>query len=252
VLAGRYESSEEVVLELLRDMLDKRLDYLRNDGERFFDAAQNARVVADAERYYRAMYYGSALSWNLRDTHMFDTLQSLRTFYGPEARGVVWAHNSHVGNAAATEMSARGELNIGQLCRAALHDEVYVVGFGTDHGTVAAALDWDGPMQRMRVVPSHAESYERLFHESGVPAFMLALLEPKRAAVRDELLPPRLERAIGVVYRQDTELASHYFHACLPHQFDEIVWFDETSAVESLAAASRRTADLPETYPFGL
>jgi erythromycin esterase-like protein len=233
-------------------MLDKRLDYMRNDGERFFDAAENARVVADAERYYRAMYYGAALSWNLRDAHMFDTLQSLRTFYGPDARGVVWAHNSHVGNAAATEMSARGELNLGQLCRAALHEAVYAVGFGTDHGTVAAAFDWDEPMHRMRVVPAHADSYEHLFHASGRPAFALALREPRRAAVREELLPPRLERAIGVVYRPDTELASHYFHASLPHQFDELVWFDETTAVESLAAGGQPAADLPETYPFGL
>ena len=141
---------------MLRDMLERRLEYARRDGERFFDAAQNARVVADAERYYRAMYYGSAASWNLRDTHMFDTLQSLLAFYGPDSRGVVWEHNSHVGNALATEMSARGELNVGQLCRARFGDGAYIVGFGTDHGTVAAASHWDEPMQRMRVRPAHA------------------------------------------------------------------------------------------------
>jgi protein-L-isoaspartate(D-aspartate) O-methyltransferase len=185
---------------------------------------------------------------------MFDTLQALLKFYGPDSRGIVWEHNSHVGNATATEMSTRGELNVGELCRAAFHDRAYVVGFGTDHGTVAAASDWDEPMQRMRVRPAHADSYERLFHESGLPAFALPLRTPRRAALRDELRAPRLERAIGVIYRPDTELASHYFYASLPDQFDELVWFDETGAVQPLdVAVARRTgSDLPETYPFGL
>jgi protein-L-isoaspartate(D-aspartate) O-methyltransferase len=254
VLVGRYTSSEGAVVSMLRDMLERRLDYARKDGERFFDATQNARVVANAEGYYRAMYYGSAASWNQRDSHMFDTLQALLKFYGPDSRGIVWEHNSHVGNATATEMSTRGELNVGELCRAAFHDRAYVVGFGTDHGTVAAASDWDEPMQRMRVRPAHADSYERLFHESGLPAFALPLRTPRRAALRDELRAPRLERAIGVIYRPDTELASHYFYASLPDQFDELVWFDETGAVQPLdVAVARRTgSDLPETYPFGL
>ena len=252
VLVGRYQSSETAVVAMLRDLLARRLEYAGKDGERFFDAAQNARVVADAERYYRAMYYGSAASWNLRDRHMFDTLQSLLAFYGPDARGIVWEHNSHVGDAKATEMSARGELNVGELCRAQWGEGAYLVGFGTDHGTVAAASNWDEPMQRMRVRPAHALSYERLFHDSGLPAFSLALRDPRRPAVRDELIPPRLERAIGVVYRPDTEMASHYFQASLPHQFDEYVWFDETGAVSPLDTARAPTAELPETYPFGL
>ena len=253
VLVGSYASSELAVVAMLREMLAKRLDYARKDGERFFDAAQNARVVANAERYYRAMYYGSASSWNLRDTHMFETLQALFTFHGPESRGIVWAHNSHVGNASATEMGTRGELNVGQLCREKFHDGAYVIGFATDHGEVAAAHNWDEPMQRMRVQPAHPDSYERLFHESRLPAFTLHLRDPKRRAVRDELVPPRLERAIGVVYRPDTELASHYFDASLPHQFDELVWFDQTTAVAApLPAMAQRGADLPETYPFGL
>ena len=246
------ESSETAVVAMLRDLLARRLEYAGKDGERFFDAAQNARVVADAERYYRAMYYGSAASWNLRDRHMFDTLQSLLAFYGPDARGIVWEHNSHVGDAKATEMSARGELNVGELCRAQWGEGAYLVGFGTDHGTVAAASNWDEPMQRMRVRPAHALSYERLCHDSGLPAFSLALRDPRRAAVRDELIAPRLERAIGVVYRPDTEMASHYFQASLPRQFDEYVWFDETQAVSPLDTARAPTAELPETYPFGL
>jgi protein-L-isoaspartate(D-aspartate) O-methyltransferase len=234
VLVGKYSSSEAAVVATLQDMLSRRLAYAQKDGERFFDAAQNARVVSNGERYYRAMYYGSAASWNLRDTHMFDTLLDLLAFHGPDSRGIVWEHNSHLGNAKATEMSARGELNVGQLCREKFADDVYAIGFGTDHGTVAAASDWDGPMQRMRVRPAHSESYERLCHDSGLPAFALHLRDPKRREVRDELLPSRLERAIGVVYRPETERASHYFHASLPIQFDEFVWFDETRAVEPL------------------
>jgi protein-L-isoaspartate(D-aspartate) O-methyltransferase len=198
------------------------------------------------------MYYGSALSWNLRDEHMFDTLQSLLAYYGPDSKGIVWEHNSHVGDAGATEMNARGELNVGQLCRASYHDRAYIVGFGTDHGTVAAASGWDEPMQRMRVRPAHSDSYERVFHDSELPAFALHLRDPRRPALREELLAPRLERAIGVVYRPDTELASHYFYASLPHQFDELIWFDETRAVEPLPAPAQPAADVPDTYPFGL
>jgi protein-L-isoaspartate(D-aspartate) O-methyltransferase len=253
VLVGRYESSEQPVIAMLRDMLRRRFDYALRDGFRFFDAAQNARLVADAERYYREMYYGSATSWNLRDTHMFETLQSLLAFYGEGAKGIVWEHNSHVGDASATEMSARGELNVGLLCRAKFGRDAYVIGFGTDHGTVAAASDWDEPMERMRVRPAHAESYERVCHDSGIPAFMLHLRDPARRAVRDELEAARLERAIGVVYRPATEMASHYFRACLPRQFDEYVWFDETRAVEPLPPVHRaRAAAVPDTYPFGL
>ena len=251
VLVGRYESSEHAVITMLRDMLERRGEYAQKDGDRFFDAAQNARLVADAEGYYRAMYYGSATSWNLRDEHMFDTLESLLAFYGPKSKGIVWEHNSHVGNAAATEMSARGEHNVGQLCRTKFGRGVYIVGFGTDHGTVGAASNWDEPMQRMDVRPAHASSYERVLHESGIRAFTLNLREPVRRVVREELEQPRLERAIGVVYRPETELASHYFQASLPHQFDEYIWFDETRAVQPLAATIRPSAELPDTYPFG-
>ena len=156
-----------------------------------------------------------------------------------------------MGNAAATEMSARGEHNVGQLCRTKFGRGVYIVGFGTDHGTVGAASNWDEPMKRMDVRPAHASSYERVFHESGIRAFTLNLREPVRRVVRDELEQPRLERAIGVVYRPETELASHYFQASLPHQFDEYIWFDETRAVQPLVATIRPSAELPDTYPFG-
>jgi protein-L-isoaspartate(D-aspartate) O-methyltransferase len=250
VLSGSYRDCEEAVLSVLRDMLERRIEYSVRDGDRFFDAAQNARLVADAERYYRLMYYGSVDSWNLRDQHMFDTLERLFDFRGSGSKGIVWAHNSHVGNAAATEMGARGEYNIGQLCRARFANSAFLLGFGTDRGTVAAASNWDGPMEFKRIVPSHEASYERLCHDSGVEAFMLHLRDPRKSAVREELMAVRLERAIGVIYRPESELMSHYFQACLPRQFDEYVWFDETSAVSPLPAAV--AGGVPETFPFGV
>ncbi len=233
-LVGRMRSCEAEVVATLRELLARRLDYAARDGDEFFDASQNARVVAGAEHYYRAMYYGAVESWNLRDQHMFETLQAVRAHRGLDARLVVWEHNSHVGDATATEMAVRGEHNVGSLCRGALGDAVFSVGFGTDHGSVAAADGWDEPMQRMQVRPAHARSYERLCHDTGIPAFLLQLRDPARHDLRDELADPRLERAIGVVYRPDSELQSHYFQAILPSQFDEYMWFDETEAVDPL------------------
>jgi erythromycin esterase-like protein len=139
---------------------------------------------------------------------------------------------------------------VGHLCRAAYGAGAHLIGFGTDHGTVAAASDWDAPVEIMDVRPAHAESYERLCHDAAVSAFLLPLRYPAREAVREELLPPRLERAIGVIYRPESELASHYFQASLPRQFDEYVWFDCTAAVTSLGRV--QTTGIPDTYPFGL
>jgi len=250
VVTGTYRGCEDEVVAMLRDMLDKRLEYQLRDGERYLDALQNARVVANAEQYYRAMYYGSRESWNLRDQHMFETLQVLLAFRGGDTKAVIWEHNSHVGNAAATEMGARGELNVGLLARRVYGEQAYLIGFGTDRGTVAAASDWDGPMEIKQVRPAHPDSYERLCHETNTEAFLLALRAPFRDEVRDELLPPRLQRAIGVIYRPETELASHYFQASLPEQFDEYIWFDQTRAVGALRAEVAR--GMPDTYPFGL
>jgi protein-L-isoaspartate(D-aspartate) O-methyltransferase len=246
----RYRSCEGEVVAMLLDLLDRRMDYARRDGERFLEAIQNARLVANAERYYRAMYYGSVASWNLRDQHMFDTLSMLLSVGGPAAKVVVWEHNSHIGDAAATEMGTRGEYNVGGLCRQALGGAAYLVGFGTDHGTVAAASDWDLPMQVMSVRPALPDSYEFLCHRADVPAFRLALREPARPEIREELGPARLERPIGVVYRPDTERQSHYFYASLPDQFDEYIWLDETAAVTPLGAPPAE--GVPDTYPFGL
>jgi protein-L-isoaspartate(D-aspartate) O-methyltransferase len=250
VLSGEYQDCEVAVTTVLRDMLERRIEYSKRDGDRFFDAIQNARLVADAERYYRLMYYGSVDSWNLRDQHMFETLARIFDFHGPASKGIVWAHNSHVGNAAATEMGARGEYNIGQLCRARFAKSAFLLGFGTDHGTVAAASDWDGPVEFKQILPSHEASYERLCHDSRMEAFMLHLRNPRRPSLREELMTPRLERAIGVIYRPESELMSHYFQARLPQQFDEFIWFDETHAVSPLPSVV--AAGVPETFPFGV
>ncbi|HEX6202345.1 MAG TPA: erythromycin esterase family protein, partial [Thermoanaerobaculia bacterium] len=246
-VSGRIDDCEEEVVSILADLMARGMAGAEADGDRFTDALGNARVVANAERYYKVMYRGARQSWNLRDQHMFDTLRLLLDVHGAESKAVVWAHNSHLGDASATEMGRRGEHNLGQLCRRGFGDAAYLVGFGTHTGTVAAASGWEAPMEVMRVVPSHPESYERVSHDAGIASFLLPLAG---GAVRDALLPSRLERAIGVIYRPDTELASHYFDAVLPRQFDEWVWFDETRAVTPLAAAE--LAGTPDTYPFGL
>ncbi len=247
-VSGRYRVCEREAVAMLSDLMARRLDYAERDGESVLDAVQNARLVADAERYYRSMYYGANESWNLRDQHMFDTLESLLAFHGEGTKAVLWEHNSHLGDASATEMGLRGQLNVGQLCREKYGDAAFLIGFGTDHGTVAAADDWGAPMQVMNVRPSHPESYERLCRDAEIPAFFLHLREPDRAELRLELETPRLERAIGVVYRPDTELQSHYFHASLPHQFDEYVWIDDTRAVRPVLGAD--AALLARSHPF--
>jgi protein-L-isoaspartate(D-aspartate) O-methyltransferase len=249
-LTGSYPTCEADVVRALTDLLAKRRAYAEHDGERFLDAAQNARLVANAERYYRIMYYGSRASWNLRDTHMFETLKNLLAFHGPGSKAVVWAHNSHVGNAAATEMAARGEHNIGQLCREEFGDQAYLIGFGTHSGTVAAASEWGGPMEVKNVQPALPNSYEQLCHATGLARFMLGMRGRGDLCGPKRLGKERLERAIGVIYRPETERESHYFQANLPRQFDEYVWFDDTRAVTPLDTAEIK--GLPDTYPFGV
>jgi erythromycin esterase-like protein len=253
VLSGRFDRCEEEVTSMLRDLLSRRMEYVRRDGRRFADAIQNARLVANAERYYRAMYRGAVSSWNLRDQHMFYTLEMLLDLYGPGSRGIVWAHNSHLGDASATGMGDRGEHNVGQLAREAYGKDVHLIGFGTHTGTVAAADDWGGEMRVMDVQPSHPRSYEILGHDSGIPNFILDLRTPSDPGLREALLERRLERAIGVIYRPRTELQSHYFPASLPRQFDEWIWMDATEAVTPVGEEHREEMEaLPATFPFGL
>ena len=251
VATGRKKPCDDALLRQLNELLERRMDLVRATGrEPFFDAVQNARIVHAAEHYYRIMYEGSTESWNLRDRHMFDTLQNLFRHRGDGAKAVVWAHNSHIGNAAATAMGWQGEFNIGELCRTAYRDDAVLIGFGTDRGTVAAASDWDAPMEIKQVRPARPDSHERVFRDAGLPCSLTDWREDSRRGLRDALAPPRLERAIGVVYRPETELYSHYFQAILAEQFDAFVWFEETRAVTPLTHA--RGEGVPETFPFGL
>ncbi|MDT8321968.1 MAG: erythromycin esterase family protein, partial [Xanthomonadales bacterium] len=248
-LRSAHKSCEGEVIEMLNRLMEKRLEYAQQDGRRFLDAVSNARLVKDAEAYYRVMYEGSVKSWNHRDQHMFDTLRHLLEFHGPQGKAIVWAHNSHLGDAAATDMGARGEINLGYLCRQAFSEQACLVGFGTHDGTVAAASDWGAPMEIKTVRPSHPASYERVCHDSGVEAFLLGLRGSDKPHVQG-LRRQRLERAIGVIYRPETELASHYFGATLPQQFDEYIWFNSTQAVDALGPESG--VGMPDTFPFGL
>ncbi len=250
VLSQGYRDCEKAVIDQLRDLLDKRLRYEAQDEAAFLDMAQNARLVRSAERYYRVMYHGGADSWNLRDTHMFETLEHLLQAKGPDAKAVVWAHNSHIGDARATEMGVvRGELNIGQLCRQRFGDDAALIGMGTHTGTVAAASSWGDEMEVKRVRPSRHDSYEALCHDSGQPRFLLDLAADD--ALQRLLSEERLQRFIGVIYRPASELQSHYASTCLPQQYDGWLWFDETEALTPLAPDHRRDG-APDTWPFGL
>lgn len=227
------------------------MDYINRDGDQFFDATQNARLVANAEQYYRTMYFGSHASWNLRDQHMFETLKNVLDHAGPSKKAVVWAHNSHIGDARFTDMGqARGELNIGQLCREHFGDAAALIGFGTASGTVAAASEWDAPMEIKKIRSPRPDSYEAMCRDTDLKRFLLDFRSPESSAVRDVLSRQRLERYIGVIYRPETERASHYSYASLPDQYDAFVWLNETSAVTPIPTLSAEQED--ETYPFGL
>jgi erythromycin esterase-like protein/adenine/guanine phosphoribosyltransferase-like PRPP-binding protein len=255
---GLTPSCEREVVAELVELQRRSADYASRDGrvatDEYFYAQQNARLVRNAEEYYRTMLHGRAASWNLRDRHMTETLFELRRFLdraGRGARVVVWAHNSHVGDARATEMGESGELNVGQLVRERLGAGAVLVGFSTFSGTVTAADEWDGPAHRRQVRPALPGSYERLFHDAGLPRCLLALRTDLELA--SALAGPRLERAIGVIYAPATERRSHYFHARLPEQFDYVLHFDLTRAVEPLERTALWDAgEVAETYPTGL
>jgi protein-L-isoaspartate(D-aspartate) O-methyltransferase len=247
-----YGRCEVGVTRMLKELMERRMDCLGEECDEWLDAAANARLVKNAEQYYRVMYYGSAESWNLRDTHMFETLCQLLDAKGPNFKAVVWAHNSHIGNAAHTEMGQqREELNIGQLVKDKFGEQARLIGFGTHTGSVAAATDWDEPMEVKDVRPSLPDSYERMCHDSGIASFLLDMRTGVNDAAVEALLEPRLERFIGVIYRPETERWSHYAQAVLPNQFDAWVWFDETKAVTPLAGPQAQASE-EETYPFGL
>ncbi|WAT18737.1 erythromycin esterase family protein [Aurantiacibacter sp. MUD11] len=253
VAYGGLAKCEETMVAQLGDLLKRRMELIARqgveDGEAYFDAEQNARIVRAAERYYRSLYRGAAESWNLRDRHMFDTLQRLMA-HTKEARAVVWAHNSHVGNASATAMGWQGEFNIGELVRNAYGDDAVLIGFGTDRGTVAAASDWGGAMEVKRVRTARDDSWEGMFRKTGIARSLTDWRGRTRRELVDALSNNLLERAIGVVYRPQSELSSHYFESIMADQFDAWVWFDESRAVTPLGA--ERPHGAPDTWPFGL
>ena len=252
---GISRSCEDDVVAQLIDLRRRAADYASRDGriaaDDYFFAEQNARLVQNAEKYYRTMFGGRVESWNVRDTHMMETLDALAAHLrktAGRAKIAVWAHNSHLGDARATQMGDIGELNLGQLTRERYGRRSRLIGFTTHTGSVTAATNWDEPAERKRVRPSLDGSYERLFHDAGMAQFLLLLND---ARLRDALAP-RLERAIGVIYRPETERVSHYFTARLAEQFDAVMHIDETRALEPLERWSRHEADLPETYPSAL
>ncbi|MGI9180523.1 MAG: erythromycin esterase family protein [Longimicrobiaceae bacterium] len=255
---GLTASCEDQAVQQLLDLQRRAAELAGRNGripeDEFFYAEQNARLVKNAEEYYRTMFRGRVSSWNLRDKHMAETLDALLQHFerqGQRTRVVVWAHNSHLGDARATDMGDAGEWNVGQLAREAYGEDAVLVGFTTHHGTVTAASDWDAPAARKRVRPALTGSYETLFHGVGIPDFLLLLDEGSRVA--EELRVSRLERAIGVIYRPETERLSHYFDASLSDQFDAVIHLDETRAVEPLErSAGWETGEAPETYPFAV
>ncbi|WP_223825063.1 erythromycin esterase family protein [Pseudomonas profundi] len=258
VAFGMSDSCEKEITEQLMDMQGKALQRLTGLGlvadEQRFCAEQNARLVLNAEEYYRSMFRGEASSWNLRDGHMFETLEALREHLsyqlGGEAGVVVWAHNSHIGNAAATDMGRHGEFNIGQLAREKYGSDALLVGFTTATGEVTAASDWDAPAERKSIRPPLAGSYELLFQEASPTDFLLDLRESN--ALTDALSESRLHRAIGVIYRPETERQSHYFFSRLPEQYDFVLHFDETHALQALAKEPLTAhAEPDDTYPSG-
>jgi len=249
-------SCEQGVIEQLRQMQQHACDYMQKDGadEAFFYAQQNARLVKNAEEYYRTMFRGRVSSWNLRDSHMAETLDALAQFLtrdGEPARIVVWEHNSHIGDARATEIGEQGEWNVGELARKAYDGQTRLIGFSTYEGHVTAASEWDGPAEHKQVRPGLPGSYEELLHEVGMPRFLLPLREESPA--REVMLQRRLERAIGVIYLPHTERHSHYFAAQMARQFDAVIHIDRSTAVRPLdAGGGLHAQEPPETYPSGI
>jgi erythromycin esterase-like protein len=255
---GLTESCQKKVINELLELQHRAGEYALADGQEaedeYFYAEQNARLIKNAEEYYRSMFRGRVSSWNLRDRHMAETLDHLVTHLDKQrnrTKVVLWAHNSHLGDARATDMGDAGELNVGQLVRERYGRDAVLVGLTTYSGTVTAASNWGAPPERKRVRPGISGSYEALFHETGLPRFLLTLRSDDKAATA--LHKRRLERAIGVIYLPETERVSHYFHARLPDQFDAVLHFDETRALEPLERTSHwEKGEVPETFPSSL
>jgi erythromycin esterase-like protein len=256
---GLSESCEQAVQMQLRELQARMQQLSSPDGEfaadEFFHAEQNARLVMNAEQYYRSMFHGRVSSWNLRDRHMADTLDALSAHLarssGQPAKLVVWAHNSHIGDARATELGRQGEWTVGQLARERYGDDAVLIGFTTYSGSVTAASEWDGPAERKSVRPGLPGSYEQAFHDTGLQRFLLPLRATPAAAHPE--FSQRLERAIGVIYLPQSERRSHYFDASLAQQFDAVIHIDDTQALTPLERiAPWHDGEAPETFPHGL
>jgi erythromycin esterase-like protein len=255
---GVSRSCQDQAVQQLMELQRRAAELAKRDGmvseDELFYAEQNARLVKNAEEYYRSMFRGRVESWNLRDRHMSETLEALIAHLArtkSPARVVVWEHNSHIGDARATAMGEMGEWNVGQLARERFGDDAVLIGFTTYQGTVTAASDWDAPAERKRVRAGLAGSFEALFHTVGKAHFLLPMRGDERLS--EALGETRLERAIGVIYRPESERVSHYFEARLPQQFDAVIHFDETRAVEPLdRTPGWDKGEPPETFPFGV
>jgi len=257
VSLGAHGSCKSAVVQQLVELNRLLAERIKPPpDETDFAARQNARVVKGAEEYYREMFSeGRDVTWNLRDTHMVDTVGEIVKFFNnmypaQPTKCIIWEHNSHLGDARWTSSSRRGELSVGQLMRERFPGQVYNVGFSTHTGTVAAASEWDGAVSHKHVRPSMPGSVENLFHSTGIGRFILPLDEgtASEIALRKEMQ----ERAIGVIYRPETERMSHYFSAVVSRQFDAMIHYDVTRAVEPLEMAPVNEKDLPDTYPFGV
>jgi erythromycin esterase len=244
---------EQEVSRLLTELRRKAPEYQDGSREAFFNAEQNALVARHAEQYYRAMVRGGAASWNVRDEHMMETLERLLAHHGPQAKAVVWEHNTHVGDARATDMAAEGMVNLGQLARERREaDGVVLVGFGSYQGRVIAGSAWEAPMQRLPVPPARPGSWEAVLHQAGASDKLL-LLDPERDPA--PFLAPRGHRAIGVVYRPEFESRGNYVPTVLPRRYDAFLYLDETHALRPLhlaPAAEHAGEEAPETFPSGV
>ncbi len=259
-LGRKSKSCEDEVVAQLLDLYKLSEKYLKHVGsdetDAFFYVQQNARSIKNAEQYYRTMFDSRVSSWNMRDQHMTEVIMNLDDHLSQKkkspAKIVVWAHNSHLGDARATQMGEQGELNVGQLMRQNYDEEAFLVGFTTHHGYVTAASDWGRPAQRKRVMPALFDSYEDFFHQTDLAQFLLPIR--KNFLLQGALSKKNhLERAIGVIYLPETERQSHYFYANLIEQFDAIIHIDETSALIPLEkTANWVEGEAPETYPEGL
>lgn len=244
-------SCEDEAVSILAALRRKAPEYAADGREAYFNAEQNALVARGAELYYRTMVRGGPASWNVRDHHMVDTLERLMRFHGPLARGIVWEHNTHVGDARFTDMARVGMVNVGQLVRQRHGEEgVVLVGFGSHRGTVIAAEEWGFPMQRMLVPEARADSFEGVMHRSGVPEFIL-LFDGSEEGGIPGLDTVRGHRAIGVVYEPTHERWGNYVPTLLPRRYDAFIFLDHTEALDPLHMPVHIGSEPPETYPSG-